>query len=175
MQTAIRFDPMRLPPETEKLRQEVRAFAARLRRYLDSVDQYQGKGRLTTWLGRVTQNLVSDYFRERNSRRTVLRAIDRLELNSQVIVGDYGSGSEWELRPGEAFYFDTLNGADNVLEGLNLADERYIGDAEGGDKPEEEVEAPAAEEAPEVAAEPETVAEETEVEAEVDEEAEAQA
>lgn len=28
MQTAIRFDPMRLPPETEKLRQEVRAFIA---------------------------------------------------------------------------------------------------------------------------------------------------
>ncbi len=28
MQTAIRFDPMRLPPETENLRQEVRAFIA---------------------------------------------------------------------------------------------------------------------------------------------------
>ena len=28
MQTAIRFDPLRLPPETEKLRQEVRAFIA---------------------------------------------------------------------------------------------------------------------------------------------------
>jgi acyl-CoA dehydrogenase len=28
MQTAIRFDPMRLPPETEKLRQKVRAFIA---------------------------------------------------------------------------------------------------------------------------------------------------
>ncbi len=28
MQTAIRFDPMRLPPETEKLRQDVRAFIA---------------------------------------------------------------------------------------------------------------------------------------------------
>ena len=28
MQTAIQFDPLRLPPETEKLRQEVREFIA---------------------------------------------------------------------------------------------------------------------------------------------------
>jgi len=56
----------------------------RLRRYLASVDQYQGKGRLTTWLGRVTQNLVSDHFREQEGRKTLPRAIQRLELNSQI-------------------------------------------------------------------------------------------
>jgi len=57
----------------------------RLRRYLESVDQYDGKGRLTTWLGRVTQNLVSDYFREREGRKTLPRSIQRLDLTSQQI------------------------------------------------------------------------------------------
>lgn len=57
----------------------------RLRRYLASVAQYQGKGRLTTWLGRVTQNLVSDYFREQEGRKTLPRAIQRLELTDQRI------------------------------------------------------------------------------------------
>jgi RNA polymerase sigma factor (sigma-70 family) len=57
----------------------------RLRRYLQSVDQYDGKGRLTTWLGRVTQNLVSDYFREREGRKTVPRSIQRLDLTRQQI------------------------------------------------------------------------------------------
>ncbi len=57
----------------------------RLRRYLASVDQYDGKGRLTTWLGRVTQNLVSDYFREQEGRKTLPRAIQRLDLTHQRI------------------------------------------------------------------------------------------
>jgi RNA polymerase sigma factor (sigma-70 family) len=57
----------------------------RLRRYLQSVSRYNGKGRLTTWLGRVTQNLVSDYFREQDGRRTLPRAIQRLELTNQKI------------------------------------------------------------------------------------------
>jgi RNA polymerase sigma factor (sigma-70 family) len=57
----------------------------RLRRYLASVEEYQGKGRLTTWLGRVTQNLVSDHFREQEGRRTLPRAIQRLDLPSQRI------------------------------------------------------------------------------------------
>ncbi len=39
----------------------------------------------------------------------------RRELDTQVIVR--GSGGGWELRPGEPSYFDTLNGADNVLVG----------------------------------------------------------
>jgi RNA polymerase sigma factor (sigma-70 family) len=57
----------------------------RLRRYLESVDRFNGKGRLSTWLGRVTQNLVSDYFREQEGRRTLPRAIQRLELLDQKI------------------------------------------------------------------------------------------
>jgi len=57
----------------------------RLRRYLESVDRYNGKGRLTTWLGRVTQNLVSDYFREQEGRKTLPRSIQRLDLTCQQI------------------------------------------------------------------------------------------
>lgn len=57
----------------------------RLRRYLESVDRYNGKGRLTTWLGRVSQNLVSDYFREREGRKTLPRSIQRLDLTCQQI------------------------------------------------------------------------------------------
>jgi len=57
----------------------------RLRRYLQSVDRYNGKGRLTTWLGRVSQNLVSDYFREREGRKTLPRSIQRLDLTCQQI------------------------------------------------------------------------------------------
>ncbi len=55
----------------------------RFRRYLQSIERYHGRGRLTTWLGRVTQNLVSDYFREREGRRTLPRAIQRLDLPAQ--------------------------------------------------------------------------------------------
>jgi RNA polymerase sigma factor (sigma-70 family) len=55
----------------------------RFRRYLQSIKRYHGRGRLTTWLGRVTQNLVSDYFREREGRRTLPRAIQRLDLSAQ--------------------------------------------------------------------------------------------
>jgi RNA polymerase sigma factor (sigma-70 family) len=57
----------------------------RLRRYLESLGQYQGKGRLTTWLGRVTQNLVSDYFREQEGRKTLPRNIQRLDLLHQQL------------------------------------------------------------------------------------------
>lgn len=57
----------------------------RLRRYLESVDHYNGKGRLTTWLGRVAQNLVSDYFREQEGRKTLPRSIQRLDLTCQQI------------------------------------------------------------------------------------------
>jgi RNA polymerase sigma factor (sigma-70 family) len=57
----------------------------RLRRYLQSIDDYQGKGRLTTWLGRVTQNLVSDHFREQEGRRTIPRPIQRMDLESQRV------------------------------------------------------------------------------------------
>jgi len=57
----------------------------RLRRYLDSVATYGGRGRLTTWLGRVTQNLVSDYFRELEGRKSLPRAIQRLDLDHQRI------------------------------------------------------------------------------------------
>lgn len=57
----------------------------RFRRYLQSIERYHGRGRLTTWLGRVAQNLVSDYFREREGRRTLPRAVQRLELASQKI------------------------------------------------------------------------------------------
>ncbi|MBN2498341.1 MAG: sigma-70 family RNA polymerase sigma factor [Deltaproteobacteria bacterium] len=57
----------------------------RLRRYLDSIEQYGGKGRLTTWLGRVTQNLVSDYFRQRDGRRTLPRAVKKMDEASQRI------------------------------------------------------------------------------------------
>lgn len=56
----------------------------RLRRYLESVDRFNGNGRLTTWLGKVTQNLVSDYFRERLGRRTLPCAIRRLNLACQT-------------------------------------------------------------------------------------------
>jgi len=55
----------------------------RLRRYLDSMDRFNGTGRLTTWLGRVTQNLVSDYFRDRLGRRTLPCSIRRLDHLSQ--------------------------------------------------------------------------------------------
>lgn len=57
----------------------------RLRRYLQSIDRYDGKGRLTTWLGRVTQNLVSDFFREQEGRKTLPRSVQRLDLTSQQI------------------------------------------------------------------------------------------
>jgi RNA polymerase sigma factor (sigma-70 family) len=57
----------------------------RLRRYLASVDAYGGRGRLSTWLGRVTANLVSDYFREREGRRTVPRDIGRMDAQCQQV------------------------------------------------------------------------------------------
>ncbi len=57
----------------------------RLRRYLASIDKYHGKGKLSTWLGRVTQNLVSDYFREQEGRKSLPRAIGRLDTMSQEI------------------------------------------------------------------------------------------
>ncbi len=57
----------------------------RLRRYLGSIDKFKGKGRLSTWLGRVTQNLVSDYFRAQEGRKTLPRAIGRLDTMSQEI------------------------------------------------------------------------------------------
>jgi len=57
----------------------------RLKRYLQSISRYEGKGRLSTWLGRVTQNLVSDYFREQEGRKTLPRAIQRLALVDQKI------------------------------------------------------------------------------------------
>lgn len=55
----------------------------RLRRYLESIERYGGQGKLTTWLGRVTQNLVSDHFREQEGRRTVPRPIQRMDLLAQ--------------------------------------------------------------------------------------------
>ncbi len=57
----------------------------RFRRYLTSLQAMNGKGRLTTWLGRVTQNLVSDHFREREGRRTLPRAIGRMDATHQRI------------------------------------------------------------------------------------------
>jgi len=57
----------------------------RLKRYLQSVDRYQGKGKFTTWLGKVTQNLVRDYFRKMDGRHTLPRAIQRLDEVSQQI------------------------------------------------------------------------------------------
>lgn len=57
----------------------------RLRRYLASIGKFKGKGRFSTWLGRVTQNLVSDYFREQEGRKTLPRAIGRLDTMSQEI------------------------------------------------------------------------------------------
>ncbi len=55
----------------------------RLRRYLESIERYGGQGKLTTWLGRVTQNLVSDRFRELEGRRTVPRPIQRMDALTQ--------------------------------------------------------------------------------------------
>jgi len=40
----------------------------------------------------------------------------REELDSKVIVSNGWGSDAYELRPGEASYFDTLNGADNVLD-----------------------------------------------------------
>jgi RNA polymerase sigma factor (sigma-70 family) len=57
----------------------------RLRRYLASLGRFQGKGRLTTWLGRVTQNLVSDFFREQEGRKTLPRDIQRMDLTHQKV------------------------------------------------------------------------------------------
>ncbi|RLB54639.1 MAG: hypothetical protein DRI34_11780 [Deltaproteobacteria bacterium] len=51
----------------------------RFHRYLQSLERLGGRGRFTTWLGRVTQNLVSDYFRARDGRRTEPREIERME------------------------------------------------------------------------------------------------
>ncbi|HOX41950.1 MAG TPA: sigma-70 family RNA polymerase sigma factor [Myxococcota bacterium] len=55
----------------------------RLRRYLESIERFGGQGKLTTWLGRVTQNLVSDHFRELEGRRTIPRPIQRMDLLTQ--------------------------------------------------------------------------------------------
>jgi RNA polymerase sigma factor (sigma-70 family) len=57
----------------------------RLRRYLDSLASYNGTASHATWLGKVTQNLVSDYFRERLGRRTLPRAIRRMSPDAQML------------------------------------------------------------------------------------------
>lgn len=83
----------------------------RLRRYLASIDAYGGKGRLSTWLGRVTANLVSDYFREREGRRTVPRDIGRMDARCQQVF----KLLYWE-NLSEAEAFSTMRSACPALE-----------------------------------------------------------
>ncbi len=77
----------------------------RLRRYLQSLKSYQGRARLSTWLGKVTQNLVSDYFRQQDGRRTLPRAVARMDqARQQAFKLLY-----WECQ-GERDSFEVLRG-----------------------------------------------------------------
>jgi len=57
----------------------------RLRHYLERLDQNKGRANFYTWLAKVIQNLIFDYFRERNGRRSLPLFIRRMDTRSQQI------------------------------------------------------------------------------------------
>jgi RNA polymerase sigma factor (sigma-70 family) len=57
----------------------------RLRKYLDSLEQYGGRSRFVTWLALVVKNLFRDWFREMEGRRLLPKEIEDLsELGRDI-------------------------------------------------------------------------------------------
>ena len=56
----------------------------RLRRYLESLEQFGESSRFTTWLAQVARNLFRDYFRQRQGRRILPKQIEGLDELGQL-------------------------------------------------------------------------------------------
>jgi len=57
----------------------------RLRRYLDSLEEYGGRSKFVTWLALVVRNLFRDWFREKKGRRLLPKEIESLETRAQQV------------------------------------------------------------------------------------------
>ncbi|MBW1809148.1 MAG: sigma-70 family RNA polymerase sigma factor [Deltaproteobacteria bacterium] len=82
----------------------------RLRKYLDSLEQYGGRSRFVTWLALVVKNLFRDWFRENEGRRLLPKEIkDLSELGRDIYKLVFWDG----LSESEAF--ETLRSSKAAL------------------------------------------------------------
>jgi len=82
----------------------------RLRKYLDSLEQYGGRSRFVTWLALVVKNLFRDWFRETKGRRLLPKEIEDLsELGRDIYKLVFWDG----LSESEAF--ETLRSSKAAL------------------------------------------------------------